>query len=126
MENQSKTLIERYIQAYNAFDVEGMLSGLHHEVIFENQSNGETTLSTKGIEQFKTQAEAALQYFTERQQQIESWEFNDQSILVNIDYKAVLAIDFPNGMKAGDALEIKGSSEFRFSDGKIIRIIDRS
>jgi hypothetical protein len=34
--------IGRYIEAYNSFDIDGMLSLLHPEVRFKNLSNGVT------------------------------------------------------------------------------------
>jgi hypothetical protein len=37
-----------------------------------------------------------------------------------------LAVDFPNGMKAGDVLRLNGRSEYTFRDGRIYQIIDFS
>jgi hypothetical protein len=45
---------------------------------------------------------------------------------VAIAYEAELAIDLPNGMKAGDRLSLAGRSEFRFRDGKISHLVDHS
>ena len=44
----------------------------------------------------------------------------------DIVYEGVLAVDLPNGMKAGEELRINGCSEFEFKDGKIYRITDFS
>ncbi|NJO02366.1 MAG: hypothetical protein HC880_12355 [Bacteroidia bacterium] len=45
-------------------------------------------------------------------------------VQVAIDYQAILAQDFPNGMKTGDILALKGQSIFTFLDNKIIPIRD--
>ena len=45
---------------------------------------------------------------------------------VNIAYHAVLAIDLPNGMNAGDELNLTGKSIFKFDGDKIISITDIS
>ena len=45
---------------------------------------------------------------------------------MDIYYEGVLAVDFPNGMKAGKVLRLNGQSEFEFKDGKIYRITDFS
>ncbi|MDQ1095411.1 MULTISPECIES: nuclear transport factor 2 family protein [Chryseobacterium] len=119
-------MISSYIEAYNNFDTEGMTACLHENVVFENISGGKTGLKTEGIEAFKTQAEAAARYFSSRHQTVDSWAFSDESITISISYEAVPAIDLPNGMKKGSAIILKGESEFVFSDGKIIRITDRS
>lgn len=123
---QARILIEQYIAAYNALDVSAMLQVLHDEVVFENYTGGQQTVSTKGISAFEEQAKAAKPFFSERTQQIQSWEQKEQSILVHIDFKATLAKDLPNGMKAGDRMALQGSSEFEFKAGKISRIVDRT
>ncbi|WP_394751003.1 nuclear transport factor 2-like protein [Spongiimicrobium salis] len=126
MKEEQQQIIEHYITSYNAFDVEGMLKNLDSEVIFENTTNGKVDLRTKGIQEFKEQAEASKHYFTQRKQRILSWRFKESHVSIEIDYQAVLAIDLPNGMKAGDLLELKGVSEFEFDLGKIKKITDNS
>ncbi|MGF1532401.1 MAG: nuclear transport factor 2 family protein [Bernardetiaceae bacterium] len=118
--------IEAYIQAYNNFDVSGMLQYLDEHIIFENLSNGQTSLRTEGIQAFAEQAQAATAYFSQRQQTITDWHEDKQSITVSIQYTATLAQDLPNGMKAGDTLTLEGKSVFTFKNEKIIRISDES
>ncbi|MEM9723500.1 MAG: nuclear transport factor 2 family protein, partial [Bacteroidota bacterium] len=105
MKERHQELIESYIHAYNHFDVEGMIRMLDDQVVFENISNGEVTLQTVGINAFQEQAESAKSYFSKRQQTISTWKFEQEKVTVEIDYEAVLAMDFPNGMKAGDTLK---------------------
>ena len=126
MEEQQKQIVESYVSAYNNFDIDGMIKNLDENIVFENISNGKVDLRTEGLIDFRQQAESAKQYFKQRKQTIESWEFRDSIAMVNINYKAILAIDLPNGLKAGDTLELKGKSEFEFVDGKIKRITDKS
>lgn len=127
MKNQiiQKT-IEDYIDAYNNFDIEGMLSKLHHTVVFKNLTNGEVDLITNGLEEFKAQSEKAAAYFSQRKQTITDIQISDQKAEVLIDYHAVLAIDFPNGLKTSDQLELKGKSIFFFEDSLIVSIEDHS
>ncbi|MEM9325142.1 MAG: nuclear transport factor 2 family protein [Bacteroidota bacterium] len=126
MPNPHQALIMNYVQAYNAFDVDGMCRDLHQDIHFENVSNGEVSLSLQGLAAFREQAEAAKGYFTERQQIIDSVVEEEGHVTVHIKYKAVLAIDLPNGMKVGDTLEMDGQSIFEFIDGKISHIRDVS
>ena len=125
-QEKQQALIEAYIQAYNQFDVEGMTQNLHDQVVFQNVSQGEVDMNLEGKEAFQTQAEAAKAYFSERKQTITSWDFQDNQVTIDIDYVAILAMDFPNGMKAGDTLQMKGQSAFVFEGEKIIRITDKS
>lgn len=126
MREQQQSIIEHYVNAYNNFDIDGMTRDLDENIVFENISNGQVELRTDGIEAFRQQAASAKQYFQEREQRISSWEFEIGSITVEIDYRAVLAIDLPNGLKAGDTLELKGRSTFKFAGDKIIHLIDIS
>ena len=126
METTQRTQIENYIQSYNAFDIEGMLLDLDENIVFENYSGDELTHSIVGLVAFEQQATEAKSYFASRKQSITSWEFDGELVSITLDYHAVLAIDFPNGMKAGDTLNLKGRSIFTFDAGKIIKIEDRS
>jgi ketosteroid isomerase-like protein len=124
--SQAKKLVTDYIEAYNAFDVAGMLRHLHEEVVFRNISDGEVNLTTTGKESFRQQAEQAKSYFSQREQRITDWQFADNRAEVRIHYSAVAAVDFPNGLKAGDTLQLQGKSVFQFADGRIISIDDIS
>jgi len=121
-----KQLVEAYIEAYNHFDVAGMLAPLHDDVVFRNVSNGETTLTLTGREAFRQQAEQATQYFSAREQRVTDWQVNGQRVEVVIDYTAVAAIEFSNGLKPGDSLHLQGKSVFQVEDGHIISIEDIS
>lgn len=126
MDEQQKHIIENYIQSYNNFDVAGMIKDLHEHIVFQNISNGKVDIRTEGIEEFKKQAEAATHYFTQRKQSVVSWEFNNSKILIHVHYEATLAMDFPNGLKRGNTLTLKGTSEFEFDNERIKRITDKS
>ena len=121
-----KEAVTVYIEAYNRFDVDGMLAPLHDEVVFRNIANGEVNLTTAGKEGFRGQAEQATRYFSEREQRVTHWQLVDNRVEVAIDYRATVAVDLPNGLKPGDTLRLQGKSVFRFDDGKIISIEDVS
>ena len=119
-------IIENYIEAYNQFDIEGMLRDMHDEVRFENISNGEITLSTNGIIELRNQAKQAKELFKERKQKITNITFQSDEVEVDIDYTGIIAVDIPNGPKAGDKIELKGKSIFKFKSNKIIELKDVS
>ena len=122
----NKLLVEAYIEAYNRFDVAGMLAPLHNEVVFQNIADGAVNLTTTGKENFHQQAEQALPYFSQREQRTTDWQLADNRIEVAIDYAGVAAVEFPNGLKPGNTLRLQGKSVFRFADGQIISIQDIS
>ena len=47
-------------------------------------------------------------------------------VTVDIAYRGELAVDLPNGMKAGEQLQLNGRSEFESDKGRLIKIADFS
>ncbi len=123
--NNRTEMAFRYVEAYNKMDVEKMIADFGDEIIFQNIMNSDKTMELQGVEEFKKQAIEALAYFSEREQSIESiiHKYNSTEIVIN--YRAIAAMDFPNGLKKGEVINLKGRSVFEFSaDGKIRRLTD--
>lgn len=99
-------------------------SGRHR--IFENYSGEEKTHQISGKPAFESQAKTALSYFSERKQIPLSYEHRKNETEVKIDYWAILAVDFPNGMKKGQEFRLEGKSIFHFGSEKIKGIQDFS
>ncbi|MGS2762323.1 nuclear transport factor 2 family protein [Sinomicrobium sp. M5D2P9] len=121
-----KKIIENYINAYNNFDIDGMLAELHTDICFENIHGDETTLTTQGISEFEEQAGKATRIFTEREQVVNSFQTHGNQTIVSISYTGILACDLPNGLKKGDIIKLNGKSVFTFREGKIIHLRDES
>lgn len=125
--NERTEKIFRYLNAYNKMDVEKMIADFDDEINFQNIMNGEKTMELRNVEEFKQQAIEALSYFSEREQSIESITHSHSSTEITINYRAIAAMDFPNGLKKGDEVNLSGKSVFEFSDeGKISRLTDIS
>ncbi len=120
------TIVARYIDAYNRMNVQAMLYCLSGDVRFINRSNGETTNETHGIEAFRALAEQGVQLFAEREQTILDCIAIDDRAAVRIGYRAKVKTDLPNGWKAGQEIEMTGTSFFMISEGKISEVIDAS
>ena len=120
------TIVARYIDAYNRMNVQAMLDCLSGDVRFINRSNGETTNETHGIEAFRALAEQGVQLFAEREQTILDCIAIDDRAAVRIGYRAKVKTDLPNGWKAGQEIEMTGTSFFMISEGKISEVIDAS
>lgn len=120
------TIVARYIDAYNRMNVQAMLDCLSGEVRFINRSNGETTNETHGIEAFRALAEQGVQLFAEREQTILDCIAIDDRAAVRIGYRAKVKTHLPNGWKAGQEIEMTGTSFFMISEGKISEVIDAS
>ncbi|QNV55550.1 hypothetical protein GMA19_00699 [Paenibacillus polymyxa E681] len=121
-----RDIIENYLEAYNSFEIERMVEFLHKDIIFRNISNGETTTETRGIQAFRELAEQSSTMFSSRRQTITDYSVINDKVEVGIDYEGILAVDFPNGLKSGDKLQLKGKSTFEIKEGKISLIEDYS
>ena len=127
MSNSDKEkLIDRYLVAYNSFDIGGMLALLSPDVRFENYSGGQLTDATNGIEEFKKLAEKSQSLFSDREQRITRLNHNQDFAIADISYRGKIAADIPNGPSAGTVLDLQGQSEFYFKAGQISKIVDRS
>ncbi len=119
-------VITSYIDAYNNYDVEAMLSVIHEGIVFKNVYGGEVNAVANGIDELRELANRAKGMFASRREVITSFESSVDFAKVGIDFSGMLLVDLPNGMKAGETLHIKGRSEFEFRDGKLYRITDYS
>jgi hypothetical protein len=124
--NEVKVLIQSYLNAYNSFDVEGMLQLLHNDIEFRNISNGVVNVETKGIEEFRELAEQSKKIFSNRLQTINNYSITDDKVEVEINFEGTLATELPNGLKAGETILLKGKTLFKVKDKKLLLIEDYS
>jgi len=125
-DEEKQALIHRYLLAYNDFDIDGMMDLLHADIVFKNIADGEINEQASGQSEFHQLAEQARGYFISRHQEPSNFKFNGDQVSIDITYQAVLAVDLPNGLKAGETLNLKGRSEFTFKDGLLAEISDYS
>lgn len=127
MSSSSQTdLIDRYLAAYNAFDIEGMLETLAPGVRFENYSGGEMNDAANGVDEFRQLAEQSRTLFSEREQRVTAFEQGEASVMASIAFRGRISTDIPDGPQAGTVLDLHGTSEFTFENGRINKIVDRS
>jgi ketosteroid isomerase-like protein len=125
-EDEKRSLVECYLAAYNAFDIDSMMAVIHPDIEFKNVSGGEVNATTSGAGDFRLLAEKSSELFRSRKQKILTFWSNADQASIEVAFEGVLASDLPNGMKAGETLRLNGRSEFTFCDGKIYRIKDVS
>ncbi|HYH16073.1 MAG TPA: nuclear transport factor 2 family protein [Flavisolibacter sp.] len=123
---EREAIIQNYIAGYNEFDIDKMVQDFDDEIVFQNISGGETTLSLLGLNALKVQAQQATQYFSSRTQTIKSFTHKSDDTEIEVDYNATLAIDLPDGLKKGEELHLQGRSIFTFSGNKITKLVDIS
>lgn len=121
-----RTLIDRYIDAYNRIDIDGMLLTLHPAIVFENIGGGTLNLRVQGIPEFERLARSTAPLFSARRQIITAYSQVGDSATAHIQFDGTFALDLPNGVRAGQSISMPGRSEFRMHDGLLIYIADHS
>jgi hypothetical protein len=121
-----KATIERYLAAYNRFDVDAMLAELTPGVRFENVAGGQVNAEASGIEAFRRLAEQGRELFSEREQRVTTLAFEGDTARAVIAWRGCFAVDVPGGPQAGTLVELQGESEFTFDGARIARLVDRS
>jgi ketosteroid isomerase-like protein len=124
--DQRRELIERYLSAYNEFDVDGMLAVMHPDVEFRNVVGGEVTVEAHACEEFRALAERAVTLFASRRQTVREYGDDGERAWITVDYEGVLAADLGPELQAGTTLRLTGRSTFELRDGLIVRLVDES
>jgi predicted ester cyclase len=119
-------LIERYIAAYNSFDIDGMAAVLRPDVRFDNFADNVKSHETAGIAAFRTLALSSAALFSRRRQTIMALEFDPDKVIATIAFSGTVAHDIPGGPAAGAEVAMAGSSTFTFDEQAIATIVDRS
>ncbi|UPG95209.1 nuclear transport factor 2 family protein [Luteibacter aegosomatissinici] len=121
-----RQLIEIYLAAYNHFDIPAMLAALTDDVRFEHHQGGELSVATNGKADLEKLARVGAQLFAAREQTIVSVEERGSDLVATIDFRGEIAEDIPEGPRAGTIIEMQGTTEFGFANGKINKVIDRA
>ncbi|MHC5309580.1 nuclear transport factor 2-like protein [Myroides sp. LJL116] len=120
-------IIKEYINGYNHFDLEKMLEHLSEDIEFMDIHEHRLVIHLIGLQAFKKQACLNKEYFSSREQIIQKiTKQSHNTYLVDIQFKATLCQDLPNGLKKGENIHLKGQSTFEFKDAKIIKLTDNS
>jgi steroid delta-isomerase-like uncharacterized protein len=119
-------VIQKYLAAYNARDVDSLLATITDDVVFENLTNQGEATRTEGRAAFEALARQSAKAFASRRQSVVELVVGGDRVALLVDYEATIATDLPNGWKAGQTIRLRGSSFFRLRDGLIARVIDLS
>jgi ketosteroid isomerase-like protein len=123
---EHRSRIERFIAAYNAFDIDGMMAQLHPDCRFTSVSKGQTNAAAAGRVEFRALAERSAKLFSSRRQVVDGMYEEGDTVRVDVDYEAVAAVDISPEIPAGEALRLQGWSIYEFRDGLISRLTDFS
>ncbi len=119
-------VIARYIQSYNARDIDGMLDCVTDDVVFENISNAGGSMRLDGKDMMRQVAELSGNAFSYRRQRLINMVSGAGKAAAEIEFEGKAAVDLPNGVKAGETVKVRGASFFEFRGNLLCRIADYS
>lgn len=119
-------LITRYIECYNARNIEGMLECVTDDVVFENVSNTGGSMRLDGRDAMGNVAELSGNAFSYRRQKIVNFVDGGDKAAAEIEFEGKAAVDLPNGVKAGETIKLRGATFFEIRAGLLSRIADYS
>lgn len=119
-------VIARYIQSYNARDIDGMLDCVTDDVVFENISNSSGSMRLDGKDMMRQVADLSGNAFSYRRQRLINVVTGAGKAAAEIEFEGKAAVDLPNGVKAGETVKVRGASFFEFRGNLLCRIADYS
>ena len=117
------TLINKFIDSYNNFDIKNLDEILSDDFEFKNISHGEVVESTSSLVEFSLVIEQAKALFSKRKVQIQNMNVNGNIIDVDIICNATMAISTIDGLEVDQEISFKGSFTFSIKEDKIIKLV---
>jgi len=119
-------VIAKYITCYNNRDIDGMISFVTEDVIFENISNAGQSMRLEGKAAMRQVAELSGNAFSYRRQRIVNIVSTGTKAAAEVEFEGKAAVDLPTGVAAGETVKIRGASFFELRGGLLARVADYS
>ena len=120
------TLVRRYVERYNANDVDGMLDCCSDDVVFETITNPGGSLRLNGKEEMREVIEATTRAFRERRHELVAILVDGQRAAAETLFSGVAAAELGLYVRSGEHVSIRGATMFELRDDKLARICDYS
>jgi steroid delta-isomerase-like uncharacterized protein len=119
-------VIAKYIACYNNRDIDGMISFVTEDVVFENISNAGQSMRLEGKAAMRQVAELSGNAFSYRRQRIVNIVSTGTKAAAEVEFEGKAAVDLPTGVAAGETVKIRGASFFEMRGGLLARVADYS
>jgi len=119
-------LVRRYVERYNANDVDGMLDCCAENVVFETISNPGGSIRLNGKAEMRQVIEATTRAFRERRHEVVAILVEGQRAAAETAFSGIAAAELGQYVRPGEHVSIRGASMFEVSDDKLVRICDYS
>jgi ketosteroid isomerase-like protein len=124
--SETAALIRRYVERFNASDVDGMLDCCWEDVVFETVSNPGGAMRFTGKAEMREVIAATTLAFSKRRQEITAILVDGERAAAETVFSGVAAADLGGGVQAGEHVVIRGATLFESRGGRLCRICDYS
>ncbi|MEQ1608188.1 MAG: nuclear transport factor 2 family protein [Hyphomonadaceae bacterium] len=119
-------LVRRYVERYNANDVDGMLDCCADDVVFETVTNPGGSFRLSGKDEMREVIEATTRAFRERRHEVVAILVDGERAAAETVFSGVAAAELGHQVRPGEHVSIRGATMFEFRDNKLSRICDYS
>src|SRR5262245_20386393 len=119
-------VVRRYVERYNACDVEGMLDCCADDVVFETITNPGGSIRLKGKDEMREVIEATTRAFRERRHEVLAIIVDGERAAAETVFSGVAAAELGHHIRVGEHISIRGATIFELRDNRLARICDYS
>lgn len=119
-------LVQRYVDSYNANDVEAMLDCCNDDVVFETVTNPGGAIRLNGKNEMREVLVATTLAFRERRHQVVTIIVDGERAAAETVFSGVAAAELGNQVRLGDHVSIRGATIFEVHGDRLGRICDYS
>ncbi|MBN8828766.1 MAG: nuclear transport factor 2 family protein [Sphingobacteriia bacterium] len=127
MDVQKLDIINQYINAYNSFNIDGMLILFAENCIFETVTNSDKPVKVTGKNNLKELATTSAKYFEVREQIIRNYIISENKACIEVEFRGKLASEYSlkiqGSNKNGGKVQLLGVSIFEFNSKNEIVIL---
>ena len=119
-------LVRRYVERYNANDVDGMLVCCSDDVVFETVTNPGGSIRLTGKTEMREVIETTTRAFRERRHELVAILVDGQRAAAETVFSGVAAAELGHYVRSGEHVSIRGATIFELRDNRFARICDYS
>ncbi|MDY0360092.1 MAG: nuclear transport factor 2 family protein [Desulforegulaceae bacterium] len=118
-----KSIVLNYLDLFNKSDFESMTEILDPDISFENLTEKNSIVKTKGIKEFLEICRSSAQIFESKQKTMITIAVENNTATAEIFFDGILAQDISKDILKGDKIRIEGYTEFEISENGLISSI---
>jgi steroid delta-isomerase-like uncharacterized protein len=119
-------LVRRYVERYNANDIDGMLECCADDVVFETVTNPGGSIRLNGKDEMREVIEATTRAFRERRHEVIGMIVDGQRAAAETVFSGVAAAELGQAVRPGEHVSIRGATIFELRNDRLARICDYS